>query len=409
MQRTPLVVTILLISLVVVRLVLMHLLAPKLIDGQKISFSTTLLSEPKQGKSSTSVQVWYGNMFGSQPIMLTLSPQQNFHYGDTVAISGIVHAKVLKDKKVIVAIKTNNISHVLQRQNMVLALSHVIQQKIQRLYEKSLSPFLSTLLLGIVLGGSSGFTKAEISRFQTAGVMHVIAASGMNVTLVTSFLLVVFASIPFFNRRLTTILTICGLTLYVCLAGFQPSILRAAIMGVAMLLGQVFGRQYSGLYGLLLAGSIMILLNPTLVGDVGFQLSFGATLGIFLIKPRLPFHNFVSDDIGTSVAAQIATLPILLTSFGTYGLLSILVNALVLWTIPILMILGGIGALVGFVFEPLGRIIIFLSFPFLFYFQEVILFFSQFQLNLQVQNVSIFLIVGYYLLLGSMLLLKPKK
>lgn len=408
MQRFPIILCILLGTLICIRLVLMVLLAPKLNNGQHLSFTTTLLSEPKLNKSSSSVKVWYSNQFNSQAIILTIPPGKSFHYADTIAISGTISIKALGNTRPVVTMKTTQISLVSQRKNPVLAVAYSLQQEIKKLYEKSLSPFFSTLLLGVVLGGSSGFTKAEISRFQTAGVMHVVAASGMNVTLVTAFLIGIFSRIKLLGRRLSTILAIVGLCLYICLSGFQASILRAGVMGVCMLLGQVVGRQYNGLWGLFLAACIMLLVNPTLVGDVGFQLSFAATLGIFLIKPKLPFKNIAGEDITTSLAAQIATLPILLTSFGTYGLLSILVNALILWTIPILMVLGGVGTLVGLVFEPLGRIIIIASWPFLFYFQQVVWFFSQFHLNLQVQNLSAFVIVGYYLILLSWVLYKRK-
>ena len=123
----------------------------------------------------------------------------------------------------------------------------------------------------------------------------------------------------------------------------------------------------------------MLFISPNLISDIGFQLSFTATLGLILIPKIRAIGKIwvIGNDINTTIAAQIATLPILLINFGTYSIYSVLVNGLVLWTVPILMAIGWIGALVGLIFIPLGQLIIYLCYPLLIYFEKIVDFFGK--------------------------------
>src|SRR6266852_3979746 len=98
---------------------------------------------------------------------------------------------------------------------------------------------------------------------RTSGVFHVIAASGMNVTLVGGFLTSLFTL--FLRRQIALLLSILGILFYALLAGFEPSIIRASIMGILVLSSQIFGRQAWPTYALLLTGYIMLLFDPSLI------------------------------------------------------------------------------------------------------------------------------------------------
>ncbi len=152
---------------------------------------------------------------------------------------------------------------------------------------------------------------------QKTGVVHVIVVEGLNVILVSQFLLGIFTA--FLKRQWAIALTIGGLLFYCIVCGLQPSIVRSTIMMGLALLAQLLGRQYSSFYGLILAGAGIQLYKPVPF-DIGFQLSFGAILGIIFLKPLLPKRGIFSEEINITIAAQVATLPILLNSFGTYGL-----------------------------------------------------------------------------------------
>jgi competence protein ComEC len=148
----------------------------------------------------------------------------------------------------------------------------------------------------------------------------------------------------------------------------------------------------------------MLFLWPQFLTDIGFQLSFASTLGIMVI-PNLfkKWENALSGDLLTTISAQAATLPMLLGSFGTYSLWSVVVNALVLWTVPILMILGGFAAIISFIFSPLAKALLYLCLPFLVYFQSVANFFAGLKGSITVQSLPWQLTVGYYLFLTSVL------
>jgi len=118
---------------------------------------------------------------------------------------------------------------------------------------------------------------------------------------------------------------------------------------------------------------------------------------------------FLSDDFKATTAAQIATIPILLSSFGSYGLLSIPVNLLILWTIPFLMILGGIAAVLSFVFPLLSAPVLYLSLPFLVYIEYVVTIASRYMPTVQVESFPLSLSIGYYLLLISAILFLYRK
>lgn len=154
----------------------------------------------------------------------------------------------------------------------------------------------------------------------------------------------------------------------------------------------------------------MLFVSPKFLFDIGFQLSFLSTLGIlFIPEVFTKAKNAISEDFLTTFSAQIATLPILLSAFGSYSVLSILVNVLVLWTIPFLMALGAIAALISFVFEPLARLFLYLCLPFLLYFEKTATFFTRFEFNLAVETISWQFIVSYYLFLASFLAYNLKK
>ena len=399
MKRIHIIFLTVLILAVLIRILLSFIYAPKIVNGQHVSFETILLSEPTEHGNYQSVTVQYTNTLGSRQITLYVEPQNDLHYGQTVLISGVVKQKNRGLGKNIIAMSFPQVQVVSAKQNVLFKVSLFIRQKIQTLYEKIFSPEFAALLLGIVLGVKGNFSKSFLQDLQATGVMHVIAASGMNVTMVSGFFTGILSL--FFRRKWVIAMTIVLLLFYCVLSGMQASIIRATVMIAFALIGQLFGRQYSGLYGLLLAASGMLLYNPTWISDVGFQLSFAATLGIFFIKPLLPSWKIISDDIGTTISAQIATIPILIGSFGTYGLLSVLVNALVLWTIPPLMVLGGVGGLVGLLFEPLGSLLLILATPLLWFFTSVVQYFGSFGWQIRIDSTSIVMILGYYLVVGS--------
>jgi competence protein ComEC len=154
----------------------------------------------------------------------------------------------------------------------------------------------------------------------------------------------------------------------------------------------------------------MLFWQPSFLTDVGFQLSFASTLGILVIPDLLKrWQNAFTGDLLTTLSAQAATFPILLGSFGVYSPWSIVVNALVLWTVPILMILGGFAAILAFVFAPLAKLLLYLCLPFLLYFEAITSFFAHLAGSFSLNSFSWQFAAAYYLFLSAVLILISQK
>jgi competence protein ComEC len=374
-------------------------------DGQSISFETTVASNPK---FSANFQNFSANLPSGETVFIQTAGYPEYSYGEKISIVGKLKVKLLSGNRTILTLSFPKIESVKNSENYFLAIVNSIRQKIIVSFQANLPKDSAALLLGIVFGIKVDFSKTFLQNIKTVGVMHVIAASGMNVTMVAGFFFYIF-SLPL-RRQVAVFLSIAGIIFYDFLAGFQASIIRASIMAALAFSAQIMGKQRDGLYALCLTGLAMLFWQPNFLTDVGFQLSFASTLGILVI-PRLlkRFENGFSADLITTFSAQIATLPILVSSFGVYSVWSIMVNALVLWTVPILMILGGFAAIVAFVFEPLAKFLLYLCLPFLLFFELTANFFVGLSGSFTFQNAPWQFVVAYYLILVSILIFAFQK
>jgi competence protein ComEC len=243
------------------------------------------------------------------------------------------------------------------------------------IYRRSLPEPAASLLAGIVLAEKSALPSAFWQALRKTGTLHIVVASGANINFFAGFLM---AILPFlFSRKLAYLITVVLIWFYVVLAGGEAPIFRAGVMGTIAYFGLTLGRTSEGIRTLLLAALILLLLRPLSLFDLGFQLSFAATLGIILFSNQ---NWGVIEKLGkrlgrvlkTTLSAQVFTLPIIFLNFGTFPWLSPLVNLLVYWTIPVLMSLGAAAGILGLVWEPLGNFFCFLSYPLLEYFVKIV-------------------------------------
>jgi len=380
-------------------------------DGDFISFHSILFSEPRKYQNYQRLEINYRD---KERIFVFVPLYPEYHYGDSLKISGSIEHRLLNNGADFVFMNYPKIEAVKSNENYFLALISLVRQKIISLFQQSLPVRSSSLLLGIVFGIKDTMPKEFLEKLKSTGVMHVVAASGMNVTLVGGFISSVL--VLFLKRRIALIASIFAILFYAVLSGLEPSIIRAAIMGVLAFSAQILGRQRQAYYALLLTGYGMLFLRPSLLFDIGFQLSFLSTAGLLYIKPFFEVskislflsRTIVGEEAATTISAQLFTLPILIANFGTYSLWSVLVNALVLWTVPILMVIGGIGAIFGILIAPLGQLFLFLSVPLLLYFEAVIGFFANRGI-IRLENISWTMILGYYLVLFSLVYMIRKR
>lgn len=394
-----------LILLFIARIIIFYQNRPNLYDGQHLIFETTLFSQPQiLGKNQRfTVEYKAERIF----IVTSLFPQ--FNYADKFKISGNLKISLLENGKTFKSIVFPKIEAGNKGNNQFLSVAGFIRQNVTSFFQRNLSPTASSLLLGIIFGIKESIPKDFLGELKISGVLHVIAASGMNVTMVAGFLSSVFSLL--FKRQIALVISIVGILFYAVLAGGEPSIIRASVMGILVFTASILGRQAWAIWGLLIAAYVMLFINPNVIFDIGFQLSFLATLGLIYISPivQKALKHEIFGNFATTISAQAATLPVLLANFGTYSLWSVVVNGLVLWTVPVLMVLGGLAVMIGFILEPIGKILLFLALPLLLYFEKLVSFFAHLGGFVEIENLSWSFIVGYYMIVLSIIMLKQEE
>ncbi|HVX34539.1 MAG TPA: ComEC/Rec2 family competence protein [Solirubrobacterales bacterium] len=212
----------------------------------------------------------------------------------------------------------------------------------------------AALARGFVLGEDDGLDAGTKEDFVRAGLSHLTAVSGENVTLLALVAMPILAAfgIPLRERLVWAIGLIA---VYVPLAGSAPSIQRAGVMGVAGLLATLTGRRTSRLYALALALAVTLAIDPSVAGDVGWQLSFAAVLGILLLAAPIrewllarfgpgAWRRALAEGIAVTVAATLATAPLIAFVFEEVSLTSLAANVLALPAVAPAMWLGMVSA-----------------------------------------------------------------
>lgn len=210
------------------------------------------------------------------------------------------------------------------------------------------------LARGFVLGEDEGIDAATEEDFQRSGLSHLLAVSGENVTLLALLALPLLGALGIpLRERLVWLLGL--IAVYVPLAGSGPSIQRAAVMGAAGLLATLEGRRASRLFALGLALAVTLAVDPGVGADVGWQLSFAAVLGILLLARPLAgwlsarlgrgaWRRALADGLAVTIAATLATAPLIAFHFETLSTTTLAANVLALPAVAPAMWLGMIGA-----------------------------------------------------------------
>jgi competence protein ComEC len=224
------------------------------------------------------------------------------------------------------------------------------------------------LARGFVLGEDDDIDVRTKEDFRRSGLSHLLAVSGENVTLLALLAVPLLGALGIGLRE--RLIWLVGLiAVYVPLAGAGPSIQRAAVMGIAGLLATLAGRRASRLYALALAFAVTLLVDPGVAADVGWQLSFAAVLGILLLASPLrealssrlgsgPWRRALAEGIAVTVAATLATAPLIAFHFETLSTTTLVANVMAMPAVAPAMWLGMVSAAAaqvpGIPLEPLN-------------------------------------------------------
>ncbi|HEX3359651.1 MAG TPA: ComEC/Rec2 family competence protein [Solirubrobacterales bacterium] len=237
---------------------------------------------------------------------------------------------------------------------LAVARAGEIRERAEAGLGEGMPPREAALARGFVLGDDGELDQGTNEDFIRAGLSHLTAVSGENVTLLALLAMPILAmfGVPLRERLLWTIGLIA---VYVPLAGSGPSIQRAGIMGAVGLLATLQGRRTSRLYALALAAVVTLAIDPGVASNVGWQLSFAAVLGILLLASpirewlivrvgRRSWRRALAEGIAVTVAATLATAPLIAYVFEEISLTSLLANVLALPAVAPAMWLGMVSA-----------------------------------------------------------------
>jgi len=242
---------------------------------------------------------------------------------------------------------------------VALALAHAgeIRGRAEAALGRGMPAREAALARGFVLGEDEAIDERTVEDFRKAGLSHLLAVSGQNVALLAMLAIPLLAALGMpLATRLVWVLG--AIAVYVPLAGAGPSIVRAGVMGGLSVLATLAGRRASRLYGLVVAAAATLAVDPQIAADVGWQLSFAAVLGILALAPPVRraittvvgargWRRAVADGVAMTIAATVATAPLIAFHFESVSTTTLVSNLLALPAVAPAMWLGMLAAVVG--------------------------------------------------------------
>jgi competence protein ComEC len=329
-----------------------------LAPGREVSVRGFVIAVPRRADGTVDVQVGTpeGRLLVSAP-----EPVVDLPVGGAVRASGTIRDPDDFDRArlerlgISDTLAAREIEPVAGRRGGVTGALDEIRRRAEAALGSGTDPRAASLLRGFVLGQDDRIDEPTVDDFKRSGLAHLLAVSGQNVVLLAilaGFALAVIG-VPL-RARLGWILLL--IAIYVPVTGAGPSIQRAGVMGAAGVVAALAGRPRSRWYALLLAAAVTLAVDPRASADVGWQLSFAAVIGILLFAApivaalgatRTPWRRALIEAGALTVAATIATAPLMAFHFETLSLVSLPANLLAVPAEAPVMWLGMLAAAVG--------------------------------------------------------------
>ena len=326
--------------------------------GEEVEILGTIISEPDPGRVSTSYDVEVHQMSVAGKVLVeagvvraTLHQYARHLPGDRVSLRGkLTEAPVfdgfdyrsyLQNRGIWATMLYPSVEVVAEGGSTPGRELSRIRLALDRSLQRSLPEPEASLAAGIAFGRDGNLSMERKEAFNTSGLRHLVAVSGSNISLVAG--MTVAIAVPVVGRKWAWIPAGLTIAVYLLVAGFAPSVVRAGIMAWILLLGGIIGRPQSGLPALAAALILMTAFDPRNALDAGFQLSMAATAGLLTVAPWLAHWfergtarlgplvppRWATEIAALSVAASLATAPIMWAQFGQLSLVSPLANVIV--------------------------------------------------------------------------------
>lgn len=322
----------------------------------------------------------YGDRVRATGLLITPAEFDTFSYADYLARSGVYSIMSRASVEVLSGGHGSPVSTALLgfKQQASTSINHALPEP------------AAGLLNGILLGDERSIAPEMRDAFAVTGAAHLLAISGFNMVILARVMQGLFRQ----KRRLAAVAAILSIIIYTALVGATPAVLRAALMSGLLVIGETIRRKTFVPTSLAFAVLILSFINPTALWEIGFQLSFFATLGLALLANPLTeridrliarifpastagfLRNILSEPLGVSLAAQLSTIPLTALYFGQLSLVSLLVNLLVVPVQPAVLIVAGLATLIAPFAFPLAQVLYWLALVPLSWTAEVVRWFA---------------------------------
>lgn len=359
-------------------------------------------------------------------VLITTTLYPNYQYGDILKIKGeLKQPVVFPDFNYAAYLERFGISAVMYYPHITYFgqadsfYAHLLKIKLSLIDQvnKLLPEPEASFLNGLLWGAKRAIPAEVLEQFNLTGTTHIVALSGYNITVLG---LIVFFISPWLglHRKKAFWLVVLIIILFIFLTGYPASVVRAGIMGILVLIAYRWGGGVKPGILLISSATFMCAVNPyILLVDVGFQLSFLATIGLIYLTPWLEkFSSFLPIKIGiresilATLAAIIMTTPLIIYQFGRFSVVALVTNVLILFVIPLVMAIGFFGVLISFILFPIGQFIAWLTYLGLHYIILVTKYFSQLPFaSLFVVKPNLFLVIFVYLLISIFIFYVQRK
>ena len=316
----------------------------------------------------------------------------NLKYGDVININGefqepsnkrnfggFSYKDYLKTIKIYGTIKAKTIEILEEnRGNFFISFINKVSNCVEKNVQNILNKKEAGMLMGLLIGDTTNIDKQTEDNFKISSLSHILAVSGMQVTYIISVMYFLFKN--GLGKRKTRIIIIISLIFYTILTGFQPSIVRASIMGILVIVADLVYRKSDFLTSIFFSLLIMLIYNPYLITSVGLQLSYLGTIGIVLfyktifkilknikIKNRKYKYKInkkliliigkIKEILAVTISASIAVFPVMLLYFNLFGIYFLITNLLASIIIGPITIFGTVILIISFIYMPLAKIL----------------------------------------------------
>lgn len=345
-------------------------------EGVKKEYKTVYTIEVKSGE------------YKNKKLLLNVKKDIYLQYGDLIKIKGKIeigeqarnykgfdYRRYLKTKNIIGIVSVKNpdiqvLAHEkVSRMNLFL---HNINFHIQEKFKKVLPQESAALCIAFLIGERSEISEEISTYFRNSNLTHMLAISGMHISYI---ILILGKSFSLLGKKSSRILTILFLLIFMALTGFTPSVTRASIMAIMLLLANLLHRKSNTYINLSIATILILIANPYSIFDLGFQLSFGGTIGILICEKKIEkyfykkieqrekesklykIRTYIYNIIIVTLSANLIILPIIAIQFHTISFTFIISNLLAAPLIGILILGGFLLYFVSIIFIPLANAI----------------------------------------------------